>query len=358
MNDAVTRTTSDIPATGNEAGEVTVPWFLVVLLRARRLILGIVAVGVLLGVVLALLKPDAYTCSFSFLPQAAESQGGSGLASLAGQLGISVGGLGGNGQPPQLYADLFSTRSVLAPIAKDSVRLTPNGPWTPLHTFLEVKEREPEARLERTIKALRTDVVTTSVATHTTGIIAVSVRTTSPYASLQIAQHLLDGVNRFNIATRKSQAAEERRFTEGRLQDAKASLRVAEDALQRFLQGNRQFSGSPELRFQQERLQREVSLQQQVVVGLAQQYEDARIREVRDTPVITVIEPPVLPVFRDPKGRVMTVITYTFLAAFAALAFVVIREGWRLQRDRSGDPTYSVLATEWSRTKRLFSRST
>ncbi len=39
----------------------------------------------------------------------------------------------------------------------------------------------------------------------------------------------------------------ERRFVESRLDRARRELRAAEDALQAFLQSNRQFSNSPEL---------------------------------------------------------------------------------------------------------------
>ena len=60
----------------------------------------------------------------------------------------------------------------------------------------------------------------------------------------------------------------------------------------------------PELNFQQERLQRQVQLQQQLYTTLSQSFEQAKIEEVRDTPVITVVEPPEAPVRPDPRGLV------------------------------------------------------
>jgi uncharacterized protein involved in exopolysaccharide biosynthesis len=335
---------------------VPLPWILAVLLRERRLIAAFTAIGLVLAIALALLKGPTYTSTFSFLPQSGEDQGRLGLASLAGQFGISVGGLGGGSQHPQLYADLLVTRGVLATIARDSV--TDGQRRVPLAEFLRIKGESAPVVLENTIRTLRQQVVTTSVASHTTNVVTVSSRTRSPQASLEIAQKLLDGVNRFNVETRKSQAASERRFTEGRLEAEKAALRLAEDALQRFLQGNRQFGNASELAFQRDRLQREVNLHQQIVQGLSQQYEDARIREVRDTPVITIIEQPTLPVIQDSSGRLLNTIILTIVAGFLGAVFAIAREGWdRQRRGSESDPSYGLLEGEWRNLRETFKKS-
>ena len=349
MTERVENEASTNEQSNDEPNAVPLPWILAVFLRDRWLILTFAGVGFAIAIVLALLKGPTYTSSFSFLPQSGEDQGRAGLASLAGQFGLSVGGLGAGSQPPQLYADLLATRGVLARIARDSVTDVENGSkHVPLAVFLKIKGGSAPVILENTIRSLRKDVVITSVATHTTGVVTVSARTQSPQASLEIAQKLLDGVNRFNVETRKSQAVSERRFTEGRLEAERAALRTAEDALQRFLQGNRQFGNASELAFQRDRLQRDLNLHQQIVQGLSQQYEDARIREVRDTPVITVIEQPNLPVFEDPKGRVLTTTILTIVAFFLGSVFAVAREGWhRQQRGSPNDASYAMLSGEW-----------
>ena len=123
------------------------------------------------------------------------------------------------------------------------------------------------------------------------------------------------------------------------------------------MQSNRQFN-APQLTFQQQRLQREVTLQQQVVTALAQQYEDARIREVRDTPVITVLEKPTLPVLPDPRGRLLLVTMGTLAALLLGAVVVLAREGMRRGRgEDEGDASYAMLATEWQRIRRMFGTS-
>src|SRR3712207_7894583 len=63
------------------------------------------------------------------------------------------------------------------------------------------------------------------------------------------------------------------------------STHVPYTTLFRSYQRNRDYRNSPELTFQQERLSREVSRVQQLYGRLSEAYEQAKIEEVRDTPV-------------------------------------------------------------------------
>jgi uncharacterized protein involved in exopolysaccharide biosynthesis len=332
---------------GGESEGVSVYWILAVLLRDRRLVLGCAGIGLLLGLTLGLLRKPTYTSSFSFLPQSTQDPGKAGLASLAGQFGISLGALGGASQPPQLYADLLLTREVLTPIARDSFPV--GRERVPLSEFLDVSGTEPPVVLDNVLRELRKNVISTNVAARTTGMVTVSVRTESPHVSLKIAERLLQGLNRFNLVTRQSQAGEERRFTEARYAASRVSLREAEDGLQRFLQANRQYTNSPQLSFEKERLQREVSLRQQVVSTLAQQFEDARIREVRDTPVITVIEQPTLPARPDPRLRALIAVVATLAALAVGVLIVLLRSARNEEGRVERDPARELLAREWKR---------
>jgi uncharacterized protein involved in exopolysaccharide biosynthesis len=325
---------------------VPLPWLAAVVLRGRWTIVKFGVVGLILSAAGSLLQRPQYLSSFSFIPQAASDQSKSGLASLAGQFGLAIGGLAGAGQSPQLYVDIINSRDVLQHVVSDSLRFAGDPNRMSVSDFLRVSGRNPNALREKTLDELRTHVVSATVATRTSGAVTVSVRTRSPEASLQIAQRLLDGLNQFNRTTRQGQAGEERRFVEARLNEARVGLRAAEDRLQQFLQQNR-IANSPQLKFDQERLERELSLQQQVVVELSQQFEDARIREVRDTPVITVIDHPALPATPLPAHRIRLLVLGTFAAVMIGAAVIIARAGWHRQREMSGDPSYAMLADEW-----------
>jgi len=338
-------------------GGVSLLWLAAVLVRERRVLMAVTAVGLVLSLVAALLRERSYTTAFSFLPQAGQDPSRAGLASLAGQFGISLGALSGAAEPPQLYADLLVTRGVLEPIARDSFAGAGDAArLVPLPDFLKIRGENMPIRIDKTLRKLRLQVISTTVATRTTGMVTVRVRTKSAAVSLAIAERLLQGLNTFNLITRQSQAREERRFTEGRLEEARTSLRSAEDVLQRFYQANREFTSSPALTFQRDRLQREVTLQQQVVASLAQQYEENRIREVRDTPVITVIEVPRQAARPDPGLRILIVFAGVVAGLFTGVLLVLVRDAWSRHRSTGHDPALAMLSTEWRHIRDGFGR--
>lgn len=332
------------------SSEVSPWWLLTVLLRRRRMLLIGAAVGLVLGSTAAVLRTRTWTTSFSFLPKNGQDASRAGLAGLAGQFGISLGSLGADAEPPQLYADLILSREVLAPIAVDSVPMGDGAGMLPLADFLQIGAAPAPLRLENTMRALRRRVISTTVATRTTGMVTVRVRSRTPEASLAIAERLLGGLNHFNLVTRQSQAREERRFTEGRLNEARGALRRGEDVLQRFLQQNKQYEGSPSLRFEYDRMQREVQMQQQIVTSLTQQYEENRIREVRDTPVLTVFERPALPARPDPGMRAVMLVLGTFGGFLLALLLVLMRDLWTREAT-SGDEALTAFRAEWARAR-------
>ena len=113
---------------------------------------------------------------------------------------------------------------------------------------------------------------------------------------------MLDLLDSFNLETRQPQAASERRFVEERLGQAKDELLDAEDRLLTFLNQNREFQNSSQLSFEHDRLLREVRLRQDVVTSLTESHEQARIEEVRNTPVITIVQAPELPALPTDEG--------------------------------------------------------
>jgi LPS O-antigen subunit length determinant protein (WzzB/FepE family) len=141
-----------------------------------------------------------------------------------------------------------------------------------------------------------------------------------------MATALLNGINDFNGRTRQGQASAERQFDEGRLAMAGDDLRIAEDRLARFLQTNRDIRSSPELMLQQERIQRDLGLRQQVFTSLTQAYEDAGMREARDIPVITVVEPPSVPALPEPRKRLVSLLLGLLLGGFVGVFLVFASE--------------------------------
>jgi hypothetical protein len=201
--------------------------------------------------------------------------------------------------------------------------------------LFEIKAPTPARRTERATRVLAQDVVG-AAEDRRLGAVRLSVKTKWPSVSLVLAQQLVHGVNQFNLVTRKSQASAERQFAEVQEVEAERALRDAEDRLQFFLQSNRVISGSPELNFQRDRLQRDITLRQQIYSSLVQSREEARLREVRDTPVITVLEDPRLPVLPQPRGALLKTLLGGIMGVMAGVIVAFVSHGLSLARREPG----------------------
>jgi uncharacterized protein involved in exopolysaccharide biosynthesis len=282
----------------NEDDEISVLAVASVLLRWRRRIVALGGLGMVLGFAAGLSSTRLYVSAAMFMPQA-EGNTPSAFAQAATQFGIRVPS-NGSGWGPPIYVELLHSRALLEPLVLDTLSVAEQGGRrVAVIDLLKVEAPTSAQRTEHAVSALRNLV--SADEDKKLGTVSVTVTTPWPSVSLALTERLVRGVNRFNLETRKSQAAAERQFVEARAAEAEVALREAEDRLQVFLQRNRTFASSPELGFDRDRLQREVALRQQAYTTLLQSQEEARIREVRDMPVITMLEDPRLPI--DPEPR-------------------------------------------------------
>lgn len=305
------------------------------ILDARRLIVLVGVFGAAIALSAVLVRGPQFTATATFVAQSGGESELSALRSLAGQFGVPIGGSSA-GPSPEFYAALATSSAILEPIARDSIVVDRDGAATALSVaeLLVDSDEGPQRRLERTVVRLRRIVRTSN--DRRTGIITVHVRSRWREVSVGIAARVLENLNDFNLRSMQRRASDERRFAESRVVDARTTLRAAEDELQSFLERNRLYRESPQLAFSVERLQRAVSLQQQILVSLEQVHESARLREVRDVPVITVLQPAGALSVPDPRGRV----TYTLAGAIVGVlfgAFFVVARFLFGRRTAAGD---------------------
>jgi uncharacterized protein involved in exopolysaccharide biosynthesis len=230
-----------------------------------------------------------YEARASFIPEGTTSTL-SQLAGLAAQFGVPLGGTR-DGESIEFYGELVRSREILSQLAHSRLEVVSNGkPFRSLMDHLEIWSDDPSERTLKAVKELRKRVSVTT--DRASGLLLL--RTTAPEPNLAevISRRLLDLVNQFNLEKRQSQATSEREFVANRLATARDELHEAEGVLEEFLERNKSYQSSPQLAFRAARLQRRVDLRQQVFTSLAQAYEQARIDEVRNTPVITVVDRP------------------------------------------------------------------
>lgn len=274
-----------------------------------------------LGVVLALLLPKHWAASAAFVPESRSGSLPSSVASLAGQFGLSIGD--DASQSPNFYADVLQSREILEEVVGGTYPLA-RGDSVELLEFLEASGTTARAQIESAARRLKSATLVT--VDPRTNIVRVRVEQKDPVLAAAVANRYVEAIHRFNQTTRRSQARARRVFAEQRIGEAQTELQQAEDALQAWLMRNRSYEGYPELESQHARLQRRVTLRQEVYLSLFREFENARLEEVNDTPVITVVESAVPPARRSRPKRTVLVLMMTVLGGLVGLSAALAAE--------------------------------
>lgn len=255
------------------------------LMRRWRLLLGLpLAMGVLMYAVSFLMTPW-YTATVSFVPEGSGSAMPAALSGLAGQLGLPLGGDGS--RSPEFYAQVLMSPIIMDQVLGTQFPSASRGDSVSLMALLDVEGRTRADSLEAGRRALAERV--SPRVNSTTSIVELDVETRSRALSAAVANAFISYLDTFNTDTRQSQARAQREFIERRLAETQGELRAAENALQTFYERNRTWRDSPQLAVEEGRLSRQVQAIQGVHANLLTTYETARIQEVNDAPVITVI---------------------------------------------------------------------
>jgi uncharacterized protein involved in exopolysaccharide biosynthesis len=284
-----------------------------------------IALGGFLGAVavasVLLTRPRTYTVPVSFVPQASSSGG---LGGLAAQFGLSFPASDA-AQNPLFYTRLISSEGFIRDLIRTPVN--ENGRMVRIGAMLGVQDTSlagERAAVKRAYEAVGAS------SDAKTGIVMVNVRTRWPEASKAIADQVLAQIQDFNENIRRSRASAERIFAGERARELQSELRQAEERLRGFLERNRDVRYSPELTLENERLLREVARIQAVYLSVLQAYEQARLDEVHEAPVITVVEAPRLPLAPDSRRVGKRSVAGSLAGGFLGL---LLSFGLRLRRN-------------------------
>lgn len=302
-------------------------------LQRRRLFLTVPLLLATIFVCVSLVLPRAWTTSASFTPQ----QSGGSLSSLSGlasQFGVSVP-VGGDGQGPDFYSEVLRGDNLLRGLLRARFTLVGGAPPVLLAAHLRPSVADSARREALALRDLR-QLISTSVGLKS-GIVRFSVTANDPLLAKGIADRALALVNQFNVEAQKNQAAGEFAFSAERLELARGELRRAEDELASFLAGNRESRQSPTLSLREERFRREVGIRQQVMVALTQSLEQARIEQARGTPVITIVESPVVPGIPDSRLLLFKALAVAFTSTVALMVLLLAKAARLRLRDQQDD---------------------
>lgn len=209
----------------------------------------------------------------------------SSLLSIASSFGISAQD---GGYTVYYFAQLLQSREALRHVASDTLVID----GTPVATLDLLRVRAPAAdrRLERGIRKLRAALTVRT--DDQAKLLTLRVLGPSPAAATALAQSFLDAVNAIAMVSLTTGGSFEWRFAQAQADSALEQLRRAEDALRDFNTANRSIASSPALQVEEARLQRGIQIQREIYVTLVQQAEAAKLQAARNTPAVSIVQPP------------------------------------------------------------------
>ena len=308
-----------------EGDEISLLRILNVLLRRWRVVVFVPLVAAGLTALASLITPPTFTATSAFVPEvrpSARLAGGiADLAGLASQFGVSLGSDGS--QSPRFYAQVARSRDILERLLLSRFPLSAaSGSTLDSITLLQslgIRGRSLPDSLERGITRFR-ERLTVKV-DNPTNIVTLSVEAKDPDLAANAANRLVTYLNDFNAQVRQSQARQKRKFVEQRVGEGERDLKDAEEQLRRFYESNRSWQQAPQLVFREGRLRRQVEIRENLYMTLRREFETARIEEVNDIPVITVIDLAVPPQRRSWPKRALLVILALVLGSLVAIVW-------------------------------------
>lgn len=368
---------------------ITLLDYISVMVKHRRMILGLSSAVVIMAVVISLLLPKIYSARAVIMPPKTE-EAMSGLAAQLGGLRALAGGVLNISNPAQVYVDMLKSRSVTDAII-DRFNLQ------------EVYDVElmKDARKEL---GGNVDVVISEADT-----ISITVEDKQPERAADITNAYVEELDKLSQRLSISDAARQRMFMEKRLEETKQGLVKAESKLKEFqeqhkivaldeqarvsLQGAAKIKGEiiavetelevlksfvtgksnkvlrleqklvelngqltriesgenidnsdhsenpkhrsnfylsfnqvPDLGLKLSRLRREVDIQETVFELLTQQHELAKIAEAKDTATIQVLDIAVVPEEESKPRRMLIVVSSGIVTLFLSMFLAIIFE--------------------------------
>jgi len=299
--------------------------FIVMLANGLRLLFLLVFFGMVAGVVSGLTAPAVYSSTVAFMPSGAES-GVGGLSGLAGQFGVRLPSTGGGvSLSADALVEVMRSKAFLEAMAGDSVLRVEGKQQVRISIASAVGEEEgpPPLRFARAARSLRERLLVQQ--DKRTQIVRVSVATRWPEVSEAILNALLWRLDAHVKGLRASVDSSALAFAIRQSEVALGQLRAAERALAVFDDSNRGAQLSPYLRVQRERLQRQVSLAQDLYGSLEQTRVETSLRTLRNAQALLVLENPTYAAIRDARGTVGKALLGGVIGLMAGVVLLLVR---------------------------------
>lgn len=157
------------------------------------------------------------------------------------------------------------------------------------------------------------------------GLVTISISMESRDLSVEILKFIKAFVIDFTTSNLREISDKEITYLNERIDIVKAELDHAQANLVSFLENNKNFNNSPELKVVFDDLNREVQFSSGTVLTLLQQIEIAEINKVKISPVVGAVDIPIISPYKSSPRRSYWLFGGFFFGCFLSVSFLFIR---------------------------------
>lgn len=352
-------------------------------LWAKRIFVIYVTAGfMVLGLLVALFSKKEYTASTIFVPQTSQQHGGSSISSLASLAGINLGQMGGDMLSPTVYPQLLSNVDLIKELMYTPVKFEEWPEKITLYDYYTdpeynkmtffgavkkytiglpgviigaIKGKDEEnvdaagldglavyTEREYQCKKVLSDLISVSI-NDKDGYIELSVRMPEAVAAAEVATTVFNLLEKYVTEYKIEKAKATLDFVNDRFNEAKEDFEQKQLAYAKFRDANRgQLTATAQIT--EDRLRKEYDMANTIYTELARQKTQVELQVKEDTPVLSVVQPIVVPFERSKPRRAIILIAFTFLggclgcASVFGLDFIKNQgsswpRGWKTEKD-------------------------
>lgn len=367
-----THDASDTPIPYNEEGyedEIDIKELIAKVWHTRKFIMLCTGAFLLLGIFIAFTSPVTYTASSTLVPQTG-SKGGGNLGGLASMMGVNVGApMGGETLSPYVYPQIINSVPFCKEIMKTPI-VVERSEGVPITLFqyytdkqysstnvLGVVKKYTVGLPFMLLSALRGDSDTPTVVTDSItgrvmtlskeelrvikaiqgniqfnsndkgGYVTIGYTFSEPQPTAVIAQNIYATLEKYVKNYKSQKQLDNLEFVEESYNRARKDFMEKQSILAAFQDANRDLT-SAMARTTERRLSSEYEVAYTVYNELARQQEQAKISVNESTPVLTVIDPVVVPHEKSGPRRAIILIAFLFLGAVVSFGWVFGKPYW------------------------------
>ena len=168
-----------------------------------------------------------------------------------------------------------------------------------------------------------------SVYKHESGMITISVLMEDEIIASEIVNFISDWIENYVSNEMTLKATKNRQFIEERLDNAKNDLFLSEEKWSDFQKNHSIADDNPDVLLQKARLLRNIEVNQQVYITLRQQFELNRIEELKERPVINILDVGEVATEESKPLRILIVLSSTLIAFILSGFFMYCYDGVR-----------------------------